>query len=560
MAADILWNERARLRDGTEISADVYRPAGAGRRTTLLARTPYNKNTGIQQQRGELYAEHGYNFVWMDCRGRGDSDGVFVPYRDEGQDGYDLIEWAAEQPWSDGQVVTWGASYVAHNQWMAALHHPPHLTAMISYVPPSDPFEDNPTGVPTPWEVCWFRMLDGRVLQHVERVDWPKMAWHLPLLTMDEQAGFRSEHWRSHLTRSITDAAFWDHVRYQPRITEVNVPVLHITGWYDDVQRGTMTNFSRLTSPDAPQQVARQQWLVVGPWDHRCTNIRERRLGSIDFGDSAVVDLQRVEREWLASILGGAVSPAPVRIFAMGQNHWREEQEWPLARTQWTKFYLSSQGHANTRRGDGTLATTPPTPAARTPDVFEYDPTDPVPFLSNFASSSQIGGPDDYSAIEERPDLLIYSTAVLEEAREVTGPVRLRLFAASSAKDTDFVARLIDVHPDGFAQRICDGMVRARFRGGYLVPEQLLNPGEVVEYEVDMWSTSHTFMRGHRLRLEVTSSAFPRYDRNLNTGGPIATGTTTEVATNTVYHQDGQESHLVLPIVPAGGVTHHGAI
>lgn len=550
MGADMLWNQRACLRDGTEVSADVYRPARTGRYTTLLARTPYNKNTAVQQQRAELYAELGYNFVWMDCRGRGDSDGVFVPWRDEGQDGYDSIEWAARQPWSNGKIVTWGASYVAHNQLMAALHHPPHLVAMILYVAPSDPFEDNPTGIPTPWEVCWFRMLDGRVLQHVDRVDWPKVASHVPLLTMDEHAGFHSEHWRSHLSHPITDSQFWDHVRYQPRVTEIDVPALHITGWYDDVQRGTMTNFSRLTGPDAPDAVARQQWLVVGPWDHRCTNVRERRLGSIDFGESAVVDLPSLEREWLDTILNGAPSPARVRLFAMGQNSWRDEAEWPLARTRWSRWFLASNGRANSKRGDGVLQEEAPPAETSLPDVFEYDPTDPVPFLSNFASSSQIGGPDDYSAIEERPDVLVYSSAPVEVPTEVTGPVRLVLHAASTARDTDFVARLIDVHPDGFAQRICDGMIRARFRGGYRISEKLLTPGETVEYEIDMWSTSHTFLPGHALRLEVTSSAFPRYDRNLNTGGSIPTETRTVVAVNTVYHDRNRASHLILPLIP----------
>ncbi|MGH7643593.1 MAG: CocE/NonD family hydrolase [Candidatus Dormibacteria bacterium] len=551
MGAEITWNQRVPLRDGVEVSADVYRPAGAERRTTLLARTPYNKNTAIQQQRAELYAEHGYNFVWMDVRGRGDSDGAFVPWRNEGKDGYDNIEWVAAQPWSNGKVVTWGASYVAHNQWMAALHHPPHLTAMIAYVAPSDPFEDNPTGVPTPWEVCWFRMLDGKVLQDVERVDWPKIAWHLPLLTMDERAGFHSDHWRSHLTQPITEALFWDHVRYQPRITEVDVPVLHITGWYDDVQRGTMTNFTSLTGPDAPRSVAQKQWLVVGPWDHRCTNIRERRLGAIDYGDSALMDLPALERAWLAAILDGSPAPPKIRIFAMGQNVWRNEGEWPLARTKWTDFYLASDGHANSRRGDGALRSGTAIDSGTTPDAYEYDPRDPVPFLSNFASSSQIGGPDDYSAIEERPDLLIYSTSPVSEDTEVTGPVRLVLFASSSALDTDFVARLVDVHPDGFAQRICDGLVRARFREGYLVPERHLRPGETVQYEIDMWSTSHTFLRGHVIRLEVTSSAFPRFDRNMNTGGAIATETEAVVAVNTVFHDIERRSRLILPLIPA---------
>ena len=545
------WNTRVPMRDGTELSADIYRGPDGEPRTTLVARTPYNKNTAPQQERAEAYARDGYNFVWMDVRGRGDSDGSFVPYRNEGRDGYDTIEWIARQPWSNGDVVTWGQSYLGGIQWMTALEQPPHLRAMIVYVAPSDPFEDNPTGVPIPWEICWMRMLDGKVQQHVERVDWPSLAWHLPLITMDTHAGFRSDNWRMFLTNPITDREFWDPVRYQPRITEVSVPALTITGWYDDVQRGSMRNFTLLTAADAPPQLKENQWLVVGPWDHRCTNTREQRLGPVEFGPGAEVDLPDLERQWLAAVLHGQGDPpAPVRLFVMGQNTWRDEREWPLARTRWTRYYLASDGHANTRHGDGRLQREQEPTEKQPPDSYSYDPADPVPFISDFASSSQIGGPDDYAAIEERPDVLVYSTDPLEQDIEVTGPVRLTLYASSDAVDTDFTAKLLDVHPDGFSQRLCDSMVRARFRDGYLQPESRLIPGQVTEFGIDMWSTSHVFLAGHRIRLEVSSSAFPKYDRNLNTGGSLATGTEMITAVNSVWHTQNYPSHLVLPEIP----------
>ena len=490
----------------------------------------------------------------MDVRGRGDSDGTFEPWRSEGQDGYDTIEWIAEQDWSNGNVVTWGQSYLGCIQWLTALEQPPHLRAMIVYVSPSDPFEDNPTGVPIPWEICWFRMLDGRVRQFVDLVDWPQVAWHLPLLDMDTHAGFRSEHWRRFLTTPITDREYWDPVRYQPRITEVTVPVLSITGWYDDVQRGSTRNFTLLTGPEAPPQVRENQWLVVGPWDHRCTRTRDRQLGAIEFGPGAETDLPALERDWLAAVLRQeGKPPAPVRLFVMGANTWRDEQEWPLARTRWIRYFLASDGDANTRYGGGELRRRDEPTADGPPDVFTYDPADPVPFISDFASSSQIGGPDDYSAVEERPDVLVYTTAPLDADREVTGPVRLELFASSSAVDTDFTAKLLDVHPDGFSQRLCDSMVRARFRRGYLEPEARLVPGEVTEFTIDMWSTSHVFKPGHRIRLEVSSSAFPKYDRNLNTGADIATATESAKAVNSVWHTRDYPSHLVLPEIPADG-------
>jgi putative CocE/NonD family hydrolase len=550
----VAWNNGVAMRDGTRLSADVFHSVVAGPRPTLLARTPYNRNTADQHRRAEEYARAGYNFVWMDVRGRGDSDGDFVPWRHEGLDGHDSIEWVAQQPWSNGEVITWGQSYLGCIQWMTALTHPPHLRAMIVYVAPSDPFEDNPTGVSIPWEVCWMRMLDGRVLQYVEGVDWPEVAWHLPLLTMDEHAGFSSLHWKSHLNHPITDSEFWDPVRYQPAITEVEVPVLHITGWYDDVQRGTMTNFSRLT---AAESTRKQQSLIVGPWDHRCTRTRERTLGSIDFGPGAELDLPAVEHEWLENVLGdGGPGAAAVRIFVMGRNEWRDEQEWPLARTRWTPYLLASNGKANSRHGDGTLGRDghleDVAPDGAAADTFTYDPTDPVPFLSNFASSSQIGGPDDYSAVEERNDVLVYSTPALGQEVEVTGPVRLRLYASSTARDTDFTAKLLDVHPDGFSQRLCDGMVRARFRHGYREPESFVTPGEITLYDIDMWSTSHVFGVGHRIRLEVSSSAFPKYDRNLNTGASLATGTDMVTAVSSVWHDGEHPSQLVLHEIPAG--------
>ncbi len=561
------WNTRVPMRDGTELSADIWHAQGAHAqgahaqgahhphdepsRTTLLARTPYNKNTALQQARAKAYAKDGYNFVWMDVRGRGDSDGRFVPYRNEGRDGYDTIEWIAAQPWSNGDVVTWGQSYLGGIQWMTALEQPPHLRAMIVYVAPSDPFEDNPTGVPIPWEICWMRMLDGKVQQHVERVDWPSFAWHLPLITMDTHAGFRSDNWRMFLTNPITDREFWDPVRYQPRITEVGVPVLAITGWYDDVQPGSIRNFTLLTAPDAPPETKNKQWLIVGPWDHQCTNTREQRLGPIDFGPGAEVDLPDLERQWLAAVLRGqGRPPAPVRLFVMGRNEWRDEQEWPLARTQWTRYYLASDGHANTRHGGGRLRRAQEPADDAPPDTFSYDPADPVPFISGHESSSQIGGPDDYAAIEERPDVLVYSTDALETDTELTGPVKLVLYASSDAVDTDFTAKLLDVHPDGFSQRLCDSMVRARFREGYRRPESRLTPGQVTEFEIDMWSTSHVFLAGHRIRLEVSSSAFPKYDRNLNTGAPLATGTEMITAVNSVWHTRAYPSHLTLPEIP----------
>lgn len=537
------------MRDGVSLSADVYRPTNEGRYPVVLARTPYNKNTELAFQKAARLVERGFAFVWMDVRGRGDSDGEFIPYTNDAADGYDAIEWAAAQTWSTGSVATWGPSYLATIQWLTALLRPPHLSALVVYVSPGDPFFEWPNGVPWLCYVCWSRMVDGKVLQYVEPIDWMKVYEHLPLATMDECAGFHSEHWRRDVAHSPT-GTYWDARRYQGRLTELDVPVLHVTGWYDDCQPAAFLNFPTLQSGARSEHARSSQRLIVGPWDHTLTRGRGRQLGEIDFGERSDFDLDGYEADWLEHHLKGVTLPesavAPIQLFVMGRNEWRGEQRWPLERTKWTPFYLRSNGSANTRFGDGVLSTDVPV-AAEPPDKFAYDPNDPVPFITQ-PLSSQIGGPDDYSSVEERNDVLVYSSEKLERELEVTGPIRLRLFASTSAVDTDFTAKLLDVHPSGFVQRLCDGMVRGRFRAGFS-SERLLTPGEIVDFEIDMWNISHVFLREHRLRVEISSSAFPKYDRNLNTGEPLATSTHMVVAENQIWHTPERASHLILPLI-----------
>jgi putative CocE/NonD family hydrolase len=539
------------LRDGVVTAADVYLPEADGRFSTVVARTPYNKNNAFAADKARLYTSRGYAFVWMDVRGRGDSDGVFTPYRYEGVDGYDAVEWAAVQKWSNGDVVTWGQSYLGCIQWLTALERPPHLRAMVVYVTPSDPFVEWPTGTQLPQQICWHRMVDGRVLQHVDSIDWLRVYEQLPLLTLDEAAGFVGPHWREDLTHAPADE-YWRPLRYQERLDEVDLPVMHVTGWYDDVQPGSLINFSRMIEVAPTDAARRAQRLVVGPWDHGLTRQRERFLGDVDFGpDATSFDLDEHELRWLDHYVRGIDNSADVdpraSLFVMGRNEWRTEDEWPLVRAADARYYLSSGGGANSRLGDGALLREQAPSAHEPPDEYVADPTSPVPFLTA-ASSAQIGGPDDYAEVELREDVLVYTTAPLETEVEVTGLVRLQLFASSDAVDTDFMAKLVDVHPNGFCQRLCDGMTRARFRRG-LDREILLEPGAVERFDIDLWSTSHVFLPGHAIRLELASSAFPKYDRNLQTGEPLATAVAPSVATNRVWHTAAHPSRLVLPEV-----------
>ena len=544
------FNLKVPMRDGVELAADVHLPDGDEPHPALVARTPYGKNTEAASARGRWFAGHGYAFVWMDVRGRGDSDGEFTPYRHEGLDGHDAIEWVAAQEWCDGHVGTWGESYLGQVQWTAALERPPHLRAMIVHVTPSDPWVEWPTGVRIPPEVCWHRMVDGRQLQYVDDVDWPAVYEHRPLVTMDERAGFIGRYWREDLAHLPADTAYWERYAYQHRLGELDLPVLHVSGWYDDVQPGTLINFARMSAVAGSERSRRGQRLVVGPWDHELTHRRPRRLGDIDFGPEAeAFDLPAYELRWLDHYLAGAANGADreprARVFVMGANVWRDEDDWPLARAREARLYLSSGGAANGSGGDGALAAAPR--HGEPPDVYRSDPADPVPFLTR-PTSSQIGGPDDYRAVEERDDVLVYTTPPLADDLEVTGPVRVELFASSDRPDTDFMAKLVDVHPGGYCQRICDGMVRARYRAG-MDRERPLEPGVVERFEIDLWSTSNAFLAGHRIRLEIASTAFPKYDRNGNTGGPLATERGGVIAENRVLHSPDQPSCLVLPVV-----------
>jgi len=498
----IQFDQRVPMRDGITLSADVYLPnkpmQEAGSWPVILLRTPYIKASESILTPTQYFVEHGYVFVAMDVRGRGDSDGEFVPYVNDGRDGYDAIEWCASQPWSNGNVGTLGSSYPGRIQWLAALHQPPHLRAMIVRVTPSDPFVETPTGLPSPMHLCWLHFVSGRMNQVMEAVDWSQVYEHLPLLTMDERAGRHNKRWRDDVEHAQLDE-YWEPLCYQDKFERISIPVLHISGWYDDEQIGTPLNYIGMTTRGATPAARDGQRLLMGPWGHSVNTAS--KIGEVDFGPQSLIDLRGEELRWFDRWLKDsnhttteAHAAAPVRIFVMGTNQWRDEQEWPLARTQWTPFYLHSGGFANSRFGDGTLSQAQPG-VDEPSDSYRYDPARPVPFITD-PTSSQIGGPDDYAAIERRDDVLVYMTAPLTEDTGVTGPIRVDLYASSSAPDTDFTAKLVDIWPSGFTQRISDGMVRARFRDGMDRPS-LIEPGRIYHYSIDWsnWLQSANFPR-----------------------------------------------------------------
>jgi uncharacterized protein len=535
------FNVRVPVRDGITLAADLVLPAERPAPAVVM-RTPYGRGGDRATERADAFARAGYAAVWMDVRGRGDSDGEFDPYRNDGLDGVDVVGWAAAQDWCDGAVATYGGSYPGRIQWLTALHQPPALRAMIVLVTPSDPFVENPTGVPGPMHVHWYRMTDGRAVQYTEAVDWMEVYAHRPLVEMDEAAGFQSALWKEECRHPTLDA-WWEPLRYQHRIDEVDVPVLHISGWYDDEEIGTPANFAAMTAAGRSGQR-----LLMGPWGHQVN--ADRRIGEVDFGNESVIDLYGFMTGFLDEMVRGRPPHKPVppaRVFLMGANEWLDLSGWPAPGCTERIWYLDSDGGATSRFGNGRLVDTPP-PAGSPTDAWLHDPHRPVPFITG-ASSAQIGGPDDYAGVETRGDVLVFTSEPLTAPLDVIGAVRLVAHVSTSAADADIAAKLLDVHPNGFAQRLCDGLVRLRYREGNdrALP---VEAGGVYEVEIPMWDTSQRFLPGHRIRVEIAGSAHPKFAANLGTGGDDTTATEGVIARNVLYHDAARPSRLVLTVVP----------
>jgi hypothetical protein len=533
------------MRDGVRLVSNVFRPNVSGQFPVIVMRTPYNRNESRRFEEGRFFASRGYVYVVQDCRGRYDSEGEFYPLRDDALDGYDSIEWAAMQPWSNGRVGTYGGSYLGWNQWLAATQRPPHLKAMVALVTPPDPFYNTPyeNGAFMIFGIDWYTRMRFRVQQPAQQFDLAKVFWHLPLITMDVAAtGTPSVIWRDLITHSTFDD-YWKAVSYEEHYDKIDLPVLHISGWFDDDQPGTFRNFVAMR-----ERGRKHQKMVIGPWPHAVNSTT--KMGPLEFGPSAKIDLHGLVARWfdrfLKNVSNGIDLEPAVRIFVMGDNIWRDEPDWPLPGTKWAKYYFHSSGQANSSSGDGLLSTT--APREEPADRYTYDPANPTPFI-NPPSSSQIGGPDDYREVHTRNDVLVYTTTPLEQDVEITGPLSVKLFASSTAPDTDFVAMVFDVRPDGYVMRLQDGIVRARFRESVEKPS-LLEPGKVYEFTIPCWRTSIVIPKGHRIRVHIASSNFPKFDRNPNSGHPLGLDAELRTAEQTVFHDGRRPSYVVLPVIP----------
>ncbi len=541
----IKYDVRAKVRDGTEISCDIYYPESKNQTSVILLRTPYGKASDTVMETGINFSSKGFIFVACDVRGRGDSDGDFIPYFSEGEDGHDLVEWASSLEGSDGNVFTYGASYAARIQWLTAKTRPKHLRGMISIVSPSDPFVEDPTGYPSPMTISWLFSISGRSMQNTRYVDWSRIYSHLPLIDLGKLTGRDIPFWKEYFLREPS-SEFWKPLFYQRYFSEIEVPAMHISGWYDDEQIGTIINYTGMKTRSAGQFSRNNQRLIIGPWPHNVNS--STKLGRIDFGPDSIIDLIEQEVSWIRTVLSGKESKSNGgMIFIMGVNRWINISDWPVKGSIEQKFFLRSDHNANGPLSGGRLSALLPH-YEESNDEFTYDPANPVPFITD-TSFSQIGGPDDYSEIEKRPDVLFYSSEQLDTEINIVGSVRAEIFVSSSAPDTDFTAKLVHIWPEGFSQRLVDGIVRVRYRNG-MDREEYIFPKDIVELSIDMWNTAVQIPKGHKIGLEISSSAFPKYSRNQNIKGNQATTSSFEVARQRVYHGKRYPSSLILTVAP----------
>ena len=576
--------EQVPMRDGVPLATEVYLPRQSGNYPVVLTRSPYTRGSlaagsNCDNPRLTELARRGYVGLNQDARGRYRSGGAFDPFQQEGGDGYDTVEWAAQQPWSDGRVGIFGASYVGVTTLQAAAHAPPHLVTAVAEITASD-YHDNWTYVNGAfdlhlnqgWTLAFFladsyrrslygsgfslQEIDRRVAARMEagrRDLLSKWVWMLPLNSMPafrEDAPYYYD-WLAHPDYD----SYWRQVDIEQRYADITVPVLHTGGWYDVFAVGTVRNFVGMRANGGSPAARNGTKLVMTCCGHT------RAQGLIGWGPEAQTFDAALTNRWFDHYLKGVdngIDREPdVQLFVMvppdsgtdAGGFYLAADEYPLPQAQPIRFHLGSGGRANTRHGDGTLSREAP---AGPPDRFVYDPADPVPTMGGNLCCGDflLRGAVDQSDIELRDDVLVYTSEPLAEDLVVIGPVTVRLWASSTARDTDFTAKLVDVHMDGIAHNVLDRIVRARYRNGSKSAPSLITPGETYEYTIPLGDTATVFRRGHRIRLEVSSSNFPHFDRNLNTGHPLGQDAAMVTATQTIFHDAAHPSYVELPVAP----------
>ena len=582
-------------RDGTLLATDIYSPArdGAiakGQFPTLMERTPYGKNGGRFEEVGSYFASRGYVVVVQDVRGRFESEGEFYIYVNDGPDGYDATEWIAAQSWSDGQVGAIGGSYSAGTLHSLAALAPPALKAYFVREGTANYYQDGAGqggGFKLIHNVGYalslaatgqFALEDPSVARHFGQAqknfdDWLKLPASSLISTLraDPEIAEWYGDWVFH--PDFDDYWMQNGYAFEHLYDDfLDIPSYYLGGWYDGFQRGTITNYEAMAKRHRSSTK-----LIIGPWIHGPGNIPKRVVGDVDFGPEAIVEYDALRARWFDQVLKGRdtgiLDEPPVRIFVMGGGSglksrgghldhggsWRSASKWPPQEVQSTPYYFYGDGTLNRVRSQADAELS----------AYEFNPSDPVPTIGGRILSGgtlvpngpfdqrcrkDIFGCDNALPLAVRPDVLVFETSPLQESVEVVGPVTVKLWAASTAVDTDFTAKLVDVYPgnkdypSGYAMNLANGLVRARYRSSVTSPE-LMEPNKVYEFSIDLWTTANLFASGHRIRVEISSSNFPEFDINPNTGETIGSATRRMSAYNTIYHDRTKPSHVVLPVI-----------
>ena len=574
-------NVPAEMRDGVTLMADVYRPAGreaSGEYPVLLTRQPYGKDLPVATNylNPIKAAQAGYIVVVQDVRGRYASEGEWEPSVNEFEDGYDSVEWAARLPGSNGSVGMYGASYFGMTQWQAAVMQPPSLKSMVPGITYGNYLNGAhmrggareyglrlywSEGILAPETV--FRLYGGDREELVRRLpalvgvmdNFPEEFDTLPMKDFPDPAGVVPYMFDA-LGQGLT-SELWRYLNVDDRYENVAPPTFHIGCWYDIFLGETLKQYGAMKEK-AEREGTRPPRMLIGPWYHNVSF--PSLVGDLDFGFAASGlfmnyrgDVTTYHVRWFDATLKGREEALegqpPVEVFVMGENRWRGYEEWPVPGSREEKWYLHP---------GGILSREEPGGSEDAPDEYDYDPKDPVPTIGGALLMPAVYRPGarDQRPNEERPDVLVYTSEELPGDYTAIGDVYATLFAASSAPDTDFVARLVDVHPDGRAINVTDGIIRASARESYKRPgtvkpvePTLIEPGRVYEYAIDLWATGITFGKGHRIRVEITSSSFPRWDRNLNTGQDGLTSSDSEVAHQSIFHDPRHPSSITLTVV-----------
>ena len=570
------------MRDGVRLATDLYFPVGTDTPLPVVQiRTPYGKLPHRRDASAARYfASHGFAVAVQDMRGRYQSEGEYFVSRADREDGYDMVSWLAEQPWSNGRIGTYGCSYLGENQMqLAATRNPHHAAALPQAAGGSYRYFGVIFGGVTELAASlgWFRGAGSKVfyrippgtpreeMLQVEEMINPapnpgeldfQAAWRtLPYIDMLKASGAPPTDFEAFVSHEPGDP-WWDRIGYVQPDDRFDVPALHVNSWYDLGVGETLKLFNLLSDNAESDRARDNQFAIISPTDHCTSEIATSRtvVGERDLGD-ARLDYWTIYLDWFDHWLRDDADTdfdmPRLQYYLMGANEWRTAGSWPVEGTEFRPMYLHSGGSANTRAGDGRLSWEAPD-EEQPADTFTYDPDDPVPTIGGpvccTGTADAPAGGFDQSAVEDRDDVLVYTSEPLDEGLEVTGPIELVLYVSSDARDTDVVGKLVDVHPDGRAINVQEGILRARYREGY-GRKVWMEPGEVYELRIDLQATANYFGVGHRIRLEITSSSFPRWERNLNTGGRNHDETEWELARNSVHHAPMSASRLIVPIV-----------